>query len=96
MLALHRPAMTTAEPADDGLIIGFGNMDIAKDSVVETTLHGLLDEGSGTEVHVGHPQGKHIGVVALVPLDTVGAPTGNDFVKIVSHGIGVKWFSFVL
>ena len=81
------PSMATPEPVDDGLIIGFGDMDVAKDAMVEATLQGLLDERGGTEVHVGDPKGEHLGVVTEVPFYAVGTTAGDDFVKIVIHGV---------
>ena len=87
VLTLYVPIVATREPADNGFVIRFWDIDIAKYAMIEEVLQRIDNAGGCSEVHISHPKGQDLWVVATVPLHAIGTTTGNDFIEVVFHNI---------
>ncbi len=84
--ALDLPAMAAAKPIDYSPVVIFAHKCVAESPLAHTALKSLNYSRRRGKVHVGHPQGQHIGLG--VPLVASGAAALHAFVEkcaIVSH-----------
>ena len=90
--AADGPAVASAEPADDGVVVAVGHLCVAEDAVLDAFPQSLGDAWCRLEIHVGHPHGQDVAfdksvltVKLVVPLVASCAATLGEFVEIVFH-----------
>ena len=91
-LGAHAPAVALGHALGDRLrqlgMLG----EVAEEAVGDARLESREHRGRRGEIHVGHPQGQHVGA-ELVPLVAVAGAAVGDAVEVEAggHGSGSSW-----
>ena len=92
--AIDRPLMASLLPRDNGIVIAIVDLGIAKNAMVHTSPKRFLDSGRCLKIHVSHPQGQHLVIGKVIPLDGTTVPTVDDLRKVVVfHYLSPIWHS---